>query len=398
MLNTPDEIEDVVRRCRSGERPKFSVRRLLQWFGVTRRGASSTAQIALVLRAKGLVTTPDFSDAWIDEEIEFSLVGQISPPAERTSDAHASHSDPAVHTSTEHDVLVEPVVPVAPTAPTIEAIPAPPIATAPSAPPSTPPLTPAPSDSIGGYRFGSIDFESRREPLWVAKTEPLSVAISKMKLADAEVILVSNNGLFNVAGVITWYMVAQALSQRPAEAWTAGQCVDAFGRRTESVSCSTDDELLEVARRVRAEGYIVVRERNSRHFVVTSAELGAEFAQRLEPFLLATEIEAALRMIVNARLADDARALLASRGGTDDDREDGVRVTIGEALYLLANDERWTKAAIPHDRKSFVALLDRARQARNNVMHVNPEGAAEEHVTTLRQCARALRDVIKGMR
>ncbi|MFO0560258.1 MAG: hypothetical protein U0269_19735 [Polyangiales bacterium] len=394
MLKIPDEIEDVVRRCERGERPKHTVRKLLQWFGVSRRGASSTAQIALALQAQALVTDPDFSDAWIDEELTFSLSGQRAPTLVEPVEPEVpsiERTNPALAPSSTEPAVIEGAV-----GPSNEpAALAPPESTLPTAMPAQV----VANERDGGFRFGSLDLRSRHKRSFVLRTDSLAVAISRMQLDNAAVMLVSNNGLRGVTGVLTWPMIVRALQERPAEQWTAGACHEAFGRPLESVRCSIDEELLEVARRVQRDGYVVVRERNNECFVVTLAELGAEFGQRLEPFLLATEIEASLRAIVQARLANEARALFRSREvPLDDEREAGVRVTIGEALYLLSNDANWAKARINHDRRAFIELLDGARRARNDVVHVNPEGVPEEHIETLRRCVEALRDVIKRLR
>lgn len=381
MLKVPEPIEDVVRRCERGERPRHTVRKLLQWFDVSRRGASSTAQIALVLQSKGLATNPDFSDAWIDEELEFSLAVQRVDAA-----ATLMIASPDASPDESASLVAPPVEPVA-----VLERPGDGLTKAPSVAP--------PNDGVGGYRFGSLDLPSRHRPAFVLRTESLAVAISRMQIDGAAVMLVSNNGLRNIVGVLTWPMIVQALQERSVEHWTIGQCCERFGQSLESTLCSSEEELLEVARRVRRDGYVVVRQRNGEHFVVTLAELGTEFAQRLEPFLLATEIEAALRWIVHVRLPDEARALLSSRAlSADDDREEGVRVTIGEAIYLLSNDRHWDKAQLGHDRRGFTGLLEEARVARNNVVHVNPEGVAEDHIHTLRRCVSVLRAVIKRLR
>jgi hypothetical protein len=59
----------------------------------------------------------------------------------------------------------------------------------------------------------------------------------------------------------------------------------------------------------------------------------------------------------------------------------GVRVTIGEAPYLLSNEAHWMKAAIKHDRKAFNELLDAARPKRSQRSASRPCESDVEGVT-----------------
>lgn len=62
--------------------PTETVRTLLQWFGVQRRGTLVVREIRKSLETNGLVTEPDFESTWIDGEITF--VKKSATPAQQT--------------------------------------------------------------------------------------------------------------------------------------------------------------------------------------------------------------------------------------------------------------------------------------------------------------------------
>jgi len=56
---------------RSETPPKITVRQLLNYFGYHRRGFMKVSIIQEALDALGIATVPEFTDVWIDAEIDF---------------------------------------------------------------------------------------------------------------------------------------------------------------------------------------------------------------------------------------------------------------------------------------------------------------------------------------
>ena len=54
-------------------------------------------------------------------------------------------------------------------------------------------------------------------------------------------------------------------------------------------------------------------------------------------------------------------------------------------MRLLQDPKMWAKIDLQLDRGEFVAQLDKIRLIRNDVMHFDPDGIAEDDLETLRR-------------
>jgi hypothetical protein len=82
MTEIPEQLVSIANRLRCGDTTRrHTVRSILKWFGVTRRGLKLIADIKTALAALDLETQPDIDDADIDELVQFILAAPAKTSA-----------------------------------------------------------------------------------------------------------------------------------------------------------------------------------------------------------------------------------------------------------------------------------------------------------------------------
>ena len=71
-------------------------------------------------------------------------------------------------------------------------------------------------------------------------------------------------------------------------------------------------------------------------------------------------------------------------------------LTLGEYIRLIENPTNWEKLSLSVDREVFVHKLDDIRQIRNDVMHFDPDGIAEEDLGKLRDFTRLMQNLSRA--
>lgn len=87
--------------------------------------------------------------------------------------------------------------------------------------------------------------------------------------------------------------------------------------------------------------------------------------------------------------------LEAAKDPNDQDRQiqHVSDLSFGEYIRLIENEDRWAKLKLNFDRKWFVKQLQRIRSVRNDVMHFDPDGIAEDDIEALRTFAGTLQEL-----
>jgi hypothetical protein len=121
--------------------------------------------------------------------------------------------------------------------------------------------------------------------------------------------------------------------------------------------------------------------------------LSLQFQQLSEPFLLLSEIENYIRLLISRSFG--SADLRAAKEPSDlaRDIESVSDLTFGEYIRLIENDKGWAKLNVPIDRKVFCDGLERVRAIRNNVMHFDPDGVEPKDLEALRDFARFLQSL-----
>ncbi|MBP1159817.1 CBS domain-containing protein [Rhodococcus sp. PvR099] len=322
----------------------MTVRRLLEYNGVSRRTVGTVAQIQETLESLGIETDSPIESGPIDREITLRPIPDAeSEPAANVTQPTETVPDLAGGADRHADIAA----PIHQTR-TIDF----PVSTIPAA--STRPVSVAPD-----------------APLADAQTLMLKYDYSQLAVVEDE----------RLVGSITWQSIAIAsFYQKP------NYVRDALVSAPPQVPSKED--LLDVVPSVERYGYVWVNtERGDLGGIVTAADLAIEFGRDRKPLMLIEEIELRLRRSVNM-LTDQDVAESAARAKTLE------ALTLGAYPYLLADSNCWGKLSWNGIRQqSLVDLVKQAADIRNSLMHFSPDPISSSDVATLNGLLRILRAV-----
>jgi len=115
MTEIPKQFVEIAQRLRAGDTTnQHKVRKILEWFGATRRGAKMTSDIRAALAALDLQTQPDIEDADIDDPVRFVLATPGGPQTIQSAGGNVdlkpimAASDDSVETLPPSDDYLEP--------------------------------------------------------------------------------------------------------------------------------------------------------------------------------------------------------------------------------------------------------------------------------------------------
>lgn len=240
------------------------------------------------------------------------------------------------------------------------------------------------TDSIG-YQIGRLPSASRT-PLSVFPDDTVEHAVTIMLAHDFSQLPVMTNDR-QVKGVISW----KSLGKRTAlgqECHHVRQCTD------QHYEVPTDTSVFNAMGLILKHEFVLVRDKEQKICgIVTTTDLGFQFRELSEPYLLLKEIENHLRALVAPRFAADELAASHDPGDPGHRIETVADLTFGDYVRLLSNPSNWGKLELHIDRAAFVETLDRVRVIRNEVMHFDPDPLSRDKLETLRAFARFLYDL-----
>lgn len=354
-MSTPAErLADIAKSLRADKVPdSVSVRTLLGWFGVKRRGYFKVRDIRNALRKAGLVTAPDFEGAYIDSDITFAL--KVNAKRSKAADPTSDSPDSGAARSPQLD----------------------------GAEPSI----------LGGsiddptYRIGRLP-AANRPPLFVRPDAPLKEAITQMMLNGFSQLPIMQSERV-VKGIISWESIGsrQVLGGE-------GALVKDCASSAEIISADTS--LFAAIDRIVANQYVLIRDaQNKISGIVTTSDLSIQFHQLAEPFLLLSEIENHIRKLVDGKFT--LRELRSVCSPTEPrDIQTVADLTFGEYVRLLENPDHWSKLKLELDRGAFVKKLNVVREIRNDIMHFDPDPIDDEELQTLRNFKQFLQSIQKS--
>jgi len=351
----PPQLTEIAEQVSSGNEKAESVRTLLSWFGAERRSYWRVREIQKALNKLKLTTEPHFEDAWIDGTVTF--LAKSKP-----KNGVVSSEDPA----SANDNFG--------TAPEPRAVPVP---------------NRRVEGKSGRVRIGMLD-AANRPPLCVSPDTEISEAITLMLQHDYSQMPVTTSER-DIKGLVSWKSLGSRLALgKPCK--KVSECMEPHAELRQDAS------LFEAVPQIVAHQCILVRDTTRKLVgIVTTTDLGTQFAQLGEPFLLLQQIENHIRdLIADKYTSADLRAV---RDPSDFQREieDVSDLTLGEYVRLLENPKRWEKLGLRIDRKTFVEDLKKVNRIRNEVMHFDPDGVASEDLATIRKSARFLDDLEKRL-
>lgn len=326
--------------------PTVTVRQFLEWFGATRRGQWIVSGIRQALDKAGIITRPDFEDAFIDASITFEL-----PTAQQNAEAtYKPAENPRPMRVAES---------------------------------SAAPYIASPADPT--YRISRLA-AANATPVSVTPDSTVVAAVTLMMKHDFSQLPVMTSPR-TVKGIVSWRSIGSRwVVDRP------GVFVRDYMEEPQAVPA--DRSLFAALPVIVEHGYVLIRDTDSRIVgIVTTSDLSLQFQQLSEPFLLLGEIENHLRSLIDNRLT--VAELAAAKDPADVSRtiNRAADLTFGEYVRLLQNEDRWSKLGLGIDRGIFTKDLERIRSIRNDVMHFDPDPLAEKDLDALRQFVRFLQSL-----
>jgi len=238
---------------------------------------------------------------------------------------------------------------------------------------------------IIGYQISRLP-SAQRAPLSVSPDDTVEHAVTIMLANDFSQLPVMTNDR-HVKGVISW----KSLGKRTTlgqECRYVRQCMD------QHFEVSTDTSVFNAMGLILKYEFVLVRDKEQRICgIVTTTDLGNQFRELSEPYLLLREIENHLRALVSPRF--NAEELSASHDPGDPAHriETAADLTFGDYVRLLSNPSNWDKLQLRIERAAFVEALDRIRTIRNEVMHFDPDPISRDRLEALRAFLQFLSDL-----
>jgi hypothetical protein len=190
-----------------------------------------------------------------------------------------------------------------------------------------------------------------------------------------------------VKGIVSWESIGAKLALNK-KVETVGECMKAH------YEVSSTDSLFRVIGQIVEHSYVLVRgAENKITGIITTSDLSLQFQLLSEPFLLLSEIENHIRLLIDNRFTKEELSTVRDPNDTNREIESVADLTFGEYIRLLEHPANWTKIGLAVDRVIFVQELDRVRRIRNDVMHFDPDGITKEDHELLRHFVRFMHDL-----
>lgn len=349
FMTSSERLAEIKGKIEAGESlPPVTVRHFIKWFGAERRGNKVAWRIRRSLERSNLATTPDFDGAHIDAELTFAL----RPTVENLSLGFAA---PALESNST--VAAEMVVEL------IEGAAADP-----------------------AFRIGRLD-SANKKPLSVKPDCSLIEAATLMLRHDFSQLPVMQNER-DVKGIVSWESIGAQLAFSQSGASTVRECMKPHNE------VKSTDSLFGVIARIVEHSYVLVRgEDRVISGIITTSDLSLQFQQISEPFLLLSEIENHVRLLIDGKFSSEELSTVRDPGDQYRLIESVADLTMGEHIRLLENPDNWAKIGLKIDRRTFIDGLDKVRGIRNDVMHFNPDGILDEDHESLRRFLRFMHEL-----
>jgi CBS domain-containing protein len=233
------------------------------------------------------------------------------------------------------------------------------------------------------YRVSKLA-PANRTPVSVRPDSTLTEAATLMMANNFSQLPVMTNER-DVKGIVSWKSIGIRLS--------LGQNLVAVREAMEPhAEISVAASMFTAIPLIVEHGYVLVRGPDQRIVgIVTTSDLGLQFQQMTEPFLLLGEIENHIRRLISSHFDKTELAAAKEPDDVPRDIETAADLTFGEYKRLLEEPARWGRLNLNIDRVVFIQRLDKVREIRNDVMHFDPDGIPDDDLLVLRDFAQFLR-------
>jgi hypothetical protein len=329
-----EKLVEISKQIKEGIKPQsVTARTFIRWFGAERRSYWNVRFIRTHLKEYKLATIPDFEYAYIDSYISF-----IIAPKKKSG------------------LVQEEVVPDVYRDPT--------------------------------YRIGKLA-SANKQPVSVKPDDLIAKAVTSMIAHDYSQIPVMTSER-EVKGIVSWTSLGSQLA-------LGKECKYVRDCMVPQKEISSDTYIFAAVDDIIANQYVLIR--NSENVIsgiVTTSDLSLQFRQLGEPFLLLGEIENYIRLMIQDKYTKDELKAACDPSENEREIQSVSDLTLGEYLRLLENPDNWEKLDVSIDRELFVKKLDEVRRIRNDVMHFDPDGIADEDITRLRDFVRLMQGLAQA--
>ena len=232
------------------------------------------------------------------------------------------------------------------------------------------------------FRIGRLP-PANRKPVSIKPDKPLCEAIMVMLTHDYSQLPVSTTDR-DVKGAISWKTIGSRLALKR-------QCEFVRDCMEQPRIVQLDDSLFSVINDIAEHDYVLVQAADKTLCgIVTATDFSEQFRKLGEPFLLIGEIENNIRKLISGKFT--ASELAEIKDPNDKDRKLAAitDLTFGDYVKLLQDDRRWKKVVLALDRADFVKRLDKIREIRNDIMHFDPDGIADDDLQTLQEFSKLM--------
>jgi CBS domain-containing protein len=339
---------------------------LLGWFNAQRRRPNVVETIRLALGELELATVPDFEEQFFDQRVVFqSQADDVEPDGEVKIDAPEKTKTPkpidndvsTVDTDEMENVFDDETTPED------------------SGQPVTLRIVDEPT-----YQVSHLPTASK-QVLSVKPDTTIVAATTEMLYRNFDQMPVMT-GPRDVKGIITWKGIGRARA--------SGKSVERVSDCMEPAhEIALHESMFEAVRLIQRFKCVLVKDRSKQVCgIVTGYDITRTFNDLAEPFLLIGEIENLIRNLIAANF--ELKDIQTVQREGDKPILSVSDMTFGQYLFLLQPDDNWRKMPLEIDKAFFINKLDEVRQARNDVMHFEPEGVEPDKLKVLREFANFL--------
>ena len=336
-MDVPAELKLVERDLQSAKTvTPVTIRTFLGWFGAQRRTEGNVAYINDRLSKLKIRTVPHYLNIWVDTPITFELI--------KAGSGQNNDNQSATEPSSSDDGIVEVNDP--------------------------------------SFRVGNME-EASRGVTYVKPNATLNEVVTLMIANNFSQIPVMQNDR-DVRGVITWASIGIKLHSSKING-------EARLYMLEKQEISAATSLFTALKIIQDNGYVLIRATDQTiSGIITAYDISNQFEKLSAPFLLLSEIENHLRLMISAKLsiADIKRTCDPSHLPSNFINVNDL--SFGNCVKILENHENWNKLGINWDRNVFCKELAIINEIRNNVMHFDPDSNVDADVIKLRNASRML--------
>lgn len=233
---------------------------------------------------------------------------------------------------------------------------------------------------------------ANRSPISVTRDAELQEAITLMMINDYSQLPVME-GERTVHGYISWRTIGETLAFKH-HCERVRDCM-----KNPAVILTEEEPLLKAVNIIASEDFVLVSNKEKRVIgLVTTSDITLHFHKLAEPFFLISQIESALRRIIDLHFSQEE--LKKVQTSCDEQRiekrtvQSAADLTFGEYSRLLGSEANWQRFNnFQISRPIFIRYLDEVREIRNDTMHFRPNGVPDKKIELLRNMTEFLKQL-----